>query len=206
MELVHIEGAMVLSLFIGYLGLWRRKKRQMVGQNGENPEVIYADDRPTQQFFIGLSRVMSVLVVVLIVLHSAGVKDNIALHPIDLLDNGAVDAAGFMLGVMGLLLCWRAQRDMGTSWRVGIDKKNRTALVTTGVFTRIRNPTYSGLFLICSGSFLIFPTMSFMLWIVVFYISIEFQVRLEEEFLTECHGAYYTRYYQVTKRYIPSLY
>ncbi|KPJ79096.1 MAG: hypothetical protein AMJ54_00040 [Deltaproteobacteria bacterium SG8_13] len=197
---------MVLSLFLGYLALWRIKKRIMVRHSGDNPEVIYDDNRPTQKFFANLLRVMSITIALLIGFHSAGVENHFALHQLDFLDNDAVNVIGFVLGILGLFLSWRAQQEMGNSWRVGIDRQNKTALITTGVYAYIRNPTYSGLLLICIGSFMIFPTMSFSLWITVFFISIEFQVRLEEEFLIESHGQDYTRYCQVTKRYIPFLY
>jgi protein-S-isoprenylcysteine O-methyltransferase Ste14 len=206
MNFEFIEGFMVLSFFLGYLALWRHKKRQMLQHSSNDPEVIYDDSRPTQRFFAKLSRLMSVCIALLIVFHSAGIKDNFAFYPIDFLDNDIVNINGFILGLIGLLLCWRAQKEMGNSWRVGIDRKIKTALVTTGVFKRVRNPTYSGLLLICIGSFLIFPTISFMVWMIVFYISIEFQVRIEEEFLTESHGEQYNRYCQTTKRYIPYLY
>jgi len=53
---------------------------------------------------------------------------------------------------------------------------------------------------------LIYPTLSFMVWVIAFYIAIEFQVRLEEEYLAESHGEAYSRYIQITKRYIPYLY
>jgi protein-S-isoprenylcysteine O-methyltransferase Ste14 len=206
MELAQTESIMVISLFLGYLMLWRLKKRIIVRHGGNNPEVIYEDDRPTQRFFANLSRVMSVGIVLLIVLHGSGVKDNFVLHQMAFLNNEVANFIGFTLGLFGLLLCWKAQREMGNSWRVGIDRQNRTDLITTGVFKYVRNPTYSGLFLICIGSFIIFPTVLFTLWIIVFYLSIEFQVRIEEEFLTELHGKHYTRYYQITKRYIPFLY
>ena len=187
MEFEQIESVLVLLLFLGYLALWRLKKRIMVKHSGKNPEVIYLDNRPTQKFFASLSRVMSVFIVLLIVLHSAGVKNNFALHQIVFLDNDTINFIGFIFGLFGLLLCWKAQQEMGSSWRVGIDRENRTTLITTGVFKYLRNPTYSGLFLICTGSFMVFPSMAFMLWIAVFYIAIEFQVRLEEEFLTKSH-------------------
>jgi protein-S-isoprenylcysteine O-methyltransferase Ste14 len=206
MDFELIEGSMVLTLFLGYLALWRLKKRKMLRYNGDNPEVIYADNRPTQKFFANLLRLMSVFIALLIVFHSAGVNYNFGFYPIEFLDNSTVNIIGFVLGLIGLLLCWRAQQEMDHSWRVGIDRQNKTKLVTTGVFQKIRNPTYSGLFLICAGSFLIFPTISLMVWVIVFYISIEFQVRIEEEFLTESHGEQYTQYYQTTKRYIPYLY
>ena len=206
MEFAVIEGSMVVSLFMAYLALWRYKRRTMLRHNGDDPAVIYGDSRPTQRFFAHLSRVLSISVVLLIVAHSAGVKDYPSFYQWELLDNEAVNLFGFVLGIFGLLMCWRAQYEMGNAWRVGIDREKKTALVTTGIFKKIRNPTYSGLFLICAGSLLIFPTVSFLIWVIVFYLSIEFQVRIEEEFLTESHGENYIRYLHITKRYIPFLY
>jgi protein-S-isoprenylcysteine O-methyltransferase Ste14 len=206
MESSQIEGCMVLFIFLGYLVLWKTKKRELLRINGDDPEVIYNDSRPTQKFFANLSRLLSISVALLIVIHSSGIKDIAGFHQMDLLDNVTVDFIGFLLGLGGLILCRQAQRQMGISWRVGIDNQNKTKLVTTGVFQNIRNPTYSGLFLICAGSFMIFPTMSFMVWVIVFCIAIEFQVRIEEEFLTDAHGEQYIRYYQATKRYVPFLY
>jgi len=206
MKIELLEGFMVLSLFLAYRTLWSFKKRKMLRHNGGDPEVIYDDKRPTQKFFASLSRLMSVFIVLLIVLHSAGVKDNFGFYPIDFLDNGTFNIIGFGLGLIGLLFCWRAQQKMGNAWRIGIDRQIKTELITSGIFQKIRNPTYSGLFLICIGSFMIFPTISLMVWVIVFYISIEFQVRIEEEFLTDTHGEHYIRYYQNTKRYIPFFY
>lgn len=206
MEFNFIEGCMVLTLFLGYLSLWRLKKREMLKTNGGDPEVIYSDNRPSQKFFANLSRLMSISVALLIVFHSTSFKNISGFYPIEFLDNDTANIIGFILGLSGLLLCWRAQKEMGGSWRVGIDRHNKTKLVTSGVFKKVRNPTYSGLFLICVGTFSIFPTISFMVWVIVFYISIEFQVRIEEEYLTGSYGEQYTQYYKITKRYIPYLY
>jgi protein-S-isoprenylcysteine O-methyltransferase Ste14 len=201
-----MESFMVVTLFLGYLLVWRLKKHTMLRHAGLDPEVIYDDSRPTQKFFAALSRVLSVGIVLLIVFHGAGFKNVYAFDQISFIDSDTVNIIGFILGLGGLLLCWMAQREMGHSWRVGIDKQNKTALVTSGVFQKIRNPTYTGLFLICTGSLLIYPTLSFIVWVIAFYISIEFQVRIEEEFLADSHGESYNRYFHSTKRYIPYLY
>ena len=164
------------------------------------------NSHPTQKYFANLSRLLSFSIALLIVIHSKGVNDLAGFYQMDILDDNTVDFIGLLLGLGGLILCWKAQRQMGGSWRVGIDNQNKTELVTTGVFQTIRNPTYSGLFMICAGTLMIFPTISFMIWFIIFYIAIEFQVRIEEEFLTDTHGERYTRYYQTTKRYIPFFY
>jgi protein-S-isoprenylcysteine O-methyltransferase Ste14 len=51
---------------------------------------------------------------------------------------------GLLLAAAGVLLIAVAQRQMGASFRIGIDDA-RTALVSQGLFSRVRNPIYSGL-------------------------------------------------------------
>ncbi len=75
MESSLIEGSMVLILFLGYLVLWKIKKRELLRINGNDPEVIYNDRRPTQKFFGNLSRLLSVSIGLLIVIPSLGVKN-----------------------------------------------------------------------------------------------------------------------------------
>ncbi|MDX2499455.1 MAG: methyltransferase, partial [Deltaproteobacteria bacterium] len=165
METAVKESFMVITLFLGYFALWRLKKRKMLRNIGDNPEVIYKDNRPTQKYFANLSRVMSASILLLIVFHSAGINNVYAFYQIAFLDHDIVNLIGFALGLAGLFLCWKAQQEMGNSWRVGIDKQKKTPLVTSGVFQKIRNPTYTGLFLLCTGSYLIYPTLSFMVWV-----------------------------------------
>jgi hypothetical protein len=113
MEFEQIEGFMVLSLFLGYHALWRLKKRRIISHGGDNPAVIYHHNRPTQKFFAKLSRAMSIIIAALIVVYSAGVKKIFALYQIVFLDNDFVNSTGFILGLLGLLLCWGAQPEMG---------------------------------------------------------------------------------------------
>lgn len=42
--------------------------------------------------------------------------------------------AGLVVAVAGVLVTLAAQRDMGASWRIGVDPAERTALVTGGLF------------------------------------------------------------------------
>ena len=57
-----------------------------------------------------------------------------------------------------------------------------------------------------AGAYLVIPTTPVMVWAIVFYIAIEFQVRIEEEFLSQTHGNEYRNYFDRTKRYLPFLY
>ena len=201
-----VDGFLVIILFLGYVSLWAIKRKQQEADSGINPEVMYQDTRPTQRYFARLSKVMTGVVILLILLHMMGIDNAPGFYSVSFLDATWSNWFGFVVGILGLSLCWLAQRTMGNAWRVGIDKKNETPLVTDGVFGIIRNPTYSGLFMLCIGVWLIFPTFSFLTWVLLFIIMIEFQVRQEEEHLLAVHGDIYQQYLARTKRYIPSIY
>lgn len=103
-----------------------------------------------------------------------------------------------------LALSWIiiAQQQMSNSWRIGIDEKNKTALVTHGVFGISRNPIFLGMILTVLGLFLILPNaLSFCLTLSTYFI-IQIQVRLEEAFLEERHGADYLSYKKTVKRFL----
>lgn len=200
------QGGLVIMLFVGYGILWKLKKRQVSSYVGRDPEVVYSDDRPSQQFFARLTRILSIVLAFLIAAHMVGLKGFYGLQQGAFLSHPISDFVGFGMGLGGLWLCFLAQRQMGNAWRVGIDRHHKTELVTDGVFSKIRNPTYSGLFLVCGGMLVILPTMLISIWTLVFYIILEFQVRLEEEFLAGVHGDAYARYSQNTKRYVPNIY
>ena len=61
-----------------------------------------------------------------------------------------VRAAGWLALLCGGVLTVVAQRQMGASWRVGIDDRP-TGLVATGLFRFIRNPIFTGLLLFVAG-------------------------------------------------------
>jgi hypothetical protein len=63
------EGAMVLMLFLGYLALWKIKRQEMKRQFKFDPEVLARDQRPTQRYFAAMSKLLTVLAVVLIASH-----------------------------------------------------------------------------------------------------------------------------------------
>ncbi|CPW48105.1 protein-S-isoprenylcysteine methyltransferase [Mycobacteroides abscessus] len=61
------------------------------------------------------------------------------------LDNRPTQAAGTVLAVGGIIATVWAQRAMGESWRVGVDARETTALVSTGVFGWVRNPIFTAM-------------------------------------------------------------
>jgi len=195
-----------LVLFLLYVILWGIKRRELLKSEGVDANVIFKATQPIQKYFLSLQKIMTVLIVVLIVAHAFFRNRFVFTNYVDYLDKSLFKAIGFVVGILGLSLCRIAQVTIGKSWRVGIDDDAKPGLVTTGIYKSIRNPTYTGLYLLCVGFWIINPTFLCAFWIYTFFIMMEFQVRCEEEYLIAQYGNEYLEYCKKTKRYIPFIY
>lgn len=122
--------------------------------------------------------------------------------PISYLSFSAFKIIGLILIHSSLIWIGMAQYQMSNSWRIGIDEKNKTELVTKGIFSVSRNPIFLGMIISVLGLFLIIPTaLSFCLLVTTYFI-IQIQIRLEEDFLEKQHSQTYINYKLKTKRLI----
>lgn len=120
------------------------------------------------------------------------------------MDHLAVHVSGVMIAIGGIVLTSLSQFAMGNSWRVGIDYRQRTALVTTGPFRWVRNPIYDGLLIFAGGNVLIIPTWLSLTSFVMLVVWIEVQVRLvEEPYLLREHGETYRGWAAHSGRFLP---
>ena len=108
---------------------------------------------------------------------------------------------GWTLLVISLILVWVAQSQMANSWRIGIDENNKTELVTNGLFSVSRNPIFLGVMIANIGLLLIIPNAFTLLIVSLSTISINTQIRLEEEFLKRSHGEEYKNYLTKVRRW-----
>jgi protein-S-isoprenylcysteine O-methyltransferase Ste14/SAM-dependent methyltransferase len=123
-----------------------------------------------------------------------------------LADAWLAHAAGAVLGLVGIALTLRAQLDMGDSWRVGVDPGARTALVTGGLFRRMRNPIFTGMLLAAAGLVLLVPNAVAALALVALLVAVEIHVRfVEEPYLLRTHGDAYRVYASRTGRFLPGI-
>ncbi|MDP3353178.1 MAG: isoprenylcysteine carboxylmethyltransferase family protein [Flavobacteriaceae bacterium] len=108
------------------------------------------------------------------------------------------------LGLLAIALVWTiiAQNHMRNSWRIGIDKETKTELITSGLFGLSRNPIFFGMIISLVGLFLTIPNALTGIFLILGYILIQIQIRLEEEFLSIEHGQNYTNYKQKVRRLI----
>lgn len=201
-----LETVLVVSLFLLYLGLWKMKQVSQKKRTGIDPKVMAGSTSGIQKYMNRFMNVLTVYAVAVIILHATGIQIGSLFSRVETMNVMAFDVIGFVIGLAGLSLCLYAQVKMGSSWRVGIDEKVPTDLVTTGLYQFIRNPTYVGLFILILGVWLIWPTWTIFLLNFCFVIFLEIQVRCEEDFLLLTHGQEYSDYKNRTKRYFPFLY
>jgi protein-S-isoprenylcysteine O-methyltransferase Ste14 len=92
--------------------------------------------------------------------------------------------------------------EMGASWRIGIDERVPSALVTSGLYRRSRNPIYLAADLFIAGSFLLMPTLAGLIFLVLTPAILHAQIKREESFLEAAHGQQYAAYAAITPRYL----
>jgi protein-S-isoprenylcysteine O-methyltransferase Ste14 len=107
-------------------------------------------------------------------------------------------------GLLAAALVWTlwAQFQMGQSWRIGIDTDVKTPLVTSGLFAWSRNPIFLAMRICLAALAVLQPNAITLVLFVAGDLVMQFQVRLEEAFLREQHGATYANYCARVRRWL----
>jgi protein-S-isoprenylcysteine O-methyltransferase Ste14 len=122
--------------------------------------------------------------------------------PILPIDSLTAKCVGLALLFLSFLWSLTAQINMKNSWRIGIDNDTKTELITNGLFSISRNPFFFGVIFSLLGLFLITPNALTLLFLILGYVLIQIQIRLEEEFLTKNLKQEYLEYKQKVRRFI----
>lgn len=111
--------------------------------------------------------------------------------------------AGLALFAAGCALTLAAESAMGASWRIGVDPTERTGLVTSGLFGRVRNPIFTGMVTTAVGLTLLAPTVLTAVSVVMLVVAVHVQVRrVEEPYLRDAMPGWST-YAQHVGRFVP---
>ncbi len=145
---------------------------------------------------------ISIVELVVVSIHAFVPAWHEILLPFWYLDGYFLFEIGWILLLLSLIVVWVAQSQMRDSWRIGIDEENKTDLITTGLFAISRNPIFLGIMIANVGLFLALPNAFTLLIVSLSTISINTQIRLEEEFLSKEFGAEYTAYQKKVNRWI----
>jgi protein-S-isoprenylcysteine O-methyltransferase Ste14 len=170
-------------------------------QTGINP-VTFGKSGNAHDYIGTIMKVLTGLLVVAVLLFSFSKEAYSYLNPFVYLQKSWLIYTGLLLIHAALTWIVIAQSHMKQSWRIGVDEKNRTALITTGLFGISRNPVFLGMIISTAGIFLILPNAITFFVTVASYIIIQVQIRLEEEHLQKMHGTVYSQYKQKIRRLI----
>jgi protein-S-isoprenylcysteine O-methyltransferase Ste14 len=186
--------------FIIYFGLAFVLKSILVAKRiGKNPLVLPKDDSAFgligRYFKLTL---IAMFIYVLVFAFFPGWHNKFL--PVIWLDNLILQVIGLVFLAVALIWTIIAQGHMKNAWRIGIDTETKTELVTTGLFGISRNPIFFGMILSLIGLFLTTPNALTGIFLILGYILIQIQIRLEEEFLMKEHGKNYTTYKQKVRR------
>ncbi len=124
------------------------------------------------------------------------------LLPFWYLEFNVLKYVGWGLLFLSLIVVWLAQSNMRDSWRIGIDEENKTVLVTDGFFSFSRNPIFLGIMIANVGLFLVLPNAFTLLIVALSTLSINTQIRLEEDFLLKEFGEKFLNYRKTVNRWI----
>ena len=105
-------------------------------------------------------------------------------------------------GYIGTLWCYAA---MGRTWRMGIDRREQTALVTHGPYRWVRHPIYLFQVVMLLGVLLLLPTAVSLGLMLLHLVCVGFKVADEEAHLMSVHGSIYRDYVARTGRLLPRL-
>ena len=174
--------------------IWKR--------TGRNPYRLGKSDNAHD--FVGvLFRLTMAVSAGVVLLHSLSSELYNYLAPIAWLQHPTLVTLGVVLLLVSFLWILLAQKQMGNSWRIGIDHEVKTPLVREGVFKLSRNPIFLGMRINLLGLFFILPNAVTLLAVLVLGDALmQIQVRLEEEYLSRMHGQEYEHYCRQTRRWL----
>lgn len=110
---------------------------------------------------------------------------------------------GCVIMAVGVLTFILSVAQMKDNWRAGVQREDKTNLVTTGIYSISRNPAFLGFDLMYIG--ILFTFFNWYLFFATGFVLLFFHlqiVNVEEEFLMEAFGEEYIKYRAKVCRYI----
>ncbi|MGM9601336.1 MAG: methyltransferase family protein [Faecousia sp.] len=109
---------------------------------------------------------------------------------------------GFCVGMIGDLIFLISVICMKDSWRAGIPVKDKTELVTDGIYAYSRNPAFLGFDLQYIGVLLMYCNLLTGMFTVFAIVMLHLQILQEERYLTATFGEEYLAYQHRVFRYL----
>ncbi|WP_306051241.1 protein-S-isoprenylcysteine O-methyltransferase [Oceaniradius stylonematis] len=118
----------------------------------------------------------------------------------------AAFVAGTVATALGAYVFFRAHADLGAYWSPTLEIRDGHQLITSGIYSRVRHPMYTAIFLICIGQALLLENwLAGIAGLIAFTALYVLRVGREEKLMIEQFGETYQAYAARTPRLIPSL-
>ena len=101
---------------------------------------------------------------------------------------------GFLIGLLGDGIFLLSVLCMKESWRAGISDKDKTELVTTGIYRFSRSPAFLGFDLMYIGVLLLYANLLTFGFTVFAIVMLHLQILQEELYLVNIFGEPYQEY------------
>lgn len=109
---------------------------------------------------------------------------------------------GFCIGILGDVIFLLSVLCMKDSWRAGIPDKDKTALVTTGIYRFSRNPAFLAFDFMYVGVLLLYFNPVTAVFSAFAVVMLHLQILQEERYLTDVFGEAYLTYKRHVFRYL----
>lgn len=109
---------------------------------------------------------------------------------------------GFCMGLLGDAIFLLSVLCMKDSWRAGIPDKDKTKLVTTGIYKYSRNPAFLGFDFMYIGVLLMYGNLLTLGFSIFAMVMLHLQILQEERYLESTFGAVYKEYKSQVFRYL----
>ena len=109
---------------------------------------------------------------------------------------------GFCVGMLGDVIFLLSVLCMKDSWRAGIPDKDKTELVTTGIYRFSRNPAFLGFDLMYVSVLLLYGNLLTLGFSAFAIVMLHLQILQEERYLVNTFGAPYQAYCRHVSRYL----
>ena len=118
-----------------------------------------------------------------------------------LVESSPIKIMGAALVCAAILFYVTALRDLGASWRLGLDRATPGPLVTGGIYKWTRHPIYVAFDLLFIGTFLVHGRLIFLVLTIAWLPLLHLFMRREERVLAQLYGGAYLDYCGRVGRY-----
>ena len=109
---------------------------------------------------------------------------------------------GFCVGAIGDIIFLISVLCMKDSWRAGIPDRDKTELVTDGIYSYSRNPAFLGFDFQYIGVLLMYCNLLTLMFTIFAIIMLHLQILQEERYLASVFGEDYQKYRYKVFRYL----